>query len=75
MTSTKLRLMSLFMSICQPHFPNATSDDAHTVPLFSPPGMVRAELRQRSTKTHATAVGEAGQPVAHNDNREPITQR
>src|ERR671934_1642475 len=73
MTSAKLRLMSLFMSICRPHFPPATIDDALTVPLFSPPGVVRAGLRQRSTKMQARAVGVGGPPMAHDDTRPPIT--
>src|SRR5919197_5534836 len=74
MTSAKLRLMSLFMSICRPHFPQATIDDALTVPLFSPPGVVRAGFRQRSTKTQAGAVGVGGPPMAHDDTKAPITR-
>jgi hypothetical protein len=37
-----------------------------------PPGEVSVGLRQRSTKTQAGAVGVVGQPVAHDDNMQPI---
>src|SRR5919109_3336923 len=74
MTSAQLRLMSLFLSICRPHFPKATIDDAHPVPLSYPPRVVRARWRQRSMKTHAGAVGVVGQPVAHDDTGEPTTR-
>src|SRR5919109_2714973 len=73
MTSAKLRLVSLFMSIGRPHFPQATIDDAHLAPLCYPPGAVRAGVRQRSTKTQATAIAGAGLPVTHDDTNEPIS--
>jgi hypothetical protein len=65
--------MSLFMSICRPHFPNATIVDNHTAPLVYPPEDESAGFRQRSMKTHSGAVGAGGQPDAQDDTRDAST--
>jgi hypothetical protein len=56
---------------CQHREQQAAPDQRLHPSLLYPPGLVSAGFRQRSTKTQAGAVGVVGQPVAHDDTRQP----
>jgi hypothetical protein len=72
-TAEELGIRQRSRPCCPPKSCQAKAEGCAGLLRRYPPGEVSAGLRQRSTKTQLGAVGVVGQPVAHDDNMQPIT--